>query len=94
MAWSLFTLSSSDYFIPDTEINVSPSALGKIFAKTDENANEDNELKQGQEILKKKKKNQAVLPNNGVLTGFVFGFSLHTDDLNPTGVEWSGNAHL
>lgn len=44
MAWSPFTLSSSDYFIPDTETNVSPSALGKIFAKTDENANEDNEL--------------------------------------------------
>jgi len=35
-----------------------------------------------------------VLPDNGVLAGFVACFALHTDHLDSTGVERRRNTHL
>ncbi len=35
-----------------------------------------------------------LLPDDGVLTGFVLRFSFHTDELNPAGVEGGGDPDL
>ena len=35
-----------------------------------------------------------LLPKNGILTGFVFSFSFHTDNLHTCSSWRSGNLHL